>query len=75
MTAIAELAGLDAIAQAELVRRCDITAVESVEASIGAIEQLNPVLNAVVTPMYEQAIANARGGVDGTLAGVPYLVK
>ena len=75
MTAIAEVARLDAIAQAELVRRGDATAVELVEASIDAIEQLNPVLNAVVTPMYEQAIAQARGGVDGALAGVPYLLK
>ena len=75
MTATAEVARLDAIAQAELVRRGDVTAVELVEASIDAIEQLNPVLNAVVTPMYEQAIAQARGGVDGALAGVPYLLK
>jgi amidase len=75
MTAFAEVARLDAIAQAELVWRGDISAVELVEASIGAIEQLNPVLNAVVTPMYDQAIAQARGGVDGPLAGVPYLLK
>jgi amidase len=75
VTAIAEVARLDAIGQAELVRRGDITAVELVEAAIEAIEQLNPVLNAVVTPMYEQAIAQARSGVDGALAGVPYLLK
>jgi amidase len=75
MRATAEVARLDATAQAELVRRGDITAVELVEASIDAIEQLNPVLNAVVTPMYEQAIAQARDGVDGALAGVPYLLK
>ena len=75
MTATAEVARLDATDQAELVRRGDITAVELVEASIDAIEQLNPVLNAVVTPMYEQAIDQARRGVDGVLAGVPYLLK
>lgn len=75
MTTSAEVARLDAIAQAELVRSGDVTPVELVEASIDAIEKLNPVLNAVVTPMYEQAIADARGGVDGPLAGVPYLVK
>ena len=42
MTAIAEVARLDAIAQAALVRRGDITAAELVETSIDAIEQLNP---------------------------------
>ena len=75
MSTNSELVGTDATAEADLVRRGDITAVELVEASIDAIEQLNPVLNAVVTPMYEQAIANARAGVDGPLGGVPYLLK
>ena len=75
MSAGAELAGLDASAQAELVRRGEVTAVELVEAAITAIEQLNPVLNAVVTPTFERAVDAARAGVSGPFAGVPYLVK
>ena len=75
MSAEAELARLDASAQAELVRRGEVTAVELVEAAITAIEQLNPVLNAVVTPTFERAVDAARAEVSGPLAGVPYLVK
>ncbi len=70
-----ELAALDATAQAELVRRGDATAVELVEAAIASIEQLNPILNAVVTPMFERAVDAARAGGRGPLGGVPYLVK
>jgi amidase len=70
VSAVSELAGLDATAQAELVRRGDVTPVELVEGAIGTIEKLNPLLNAVVTPVDE-----ARAGVSGPFAGVPYLVK
>ncbi|MCA1846479.1 MAG: amidase [Actinobacteria bacterium] len=75
MSAASELARLDATAQAELVRRGEISAVELVEAAITSIEKLNPVLNAVVTPTFERALDDARAGVRGPLAGVPYLVK
>ncbi|HVW33097.1 MAG TPA: amidase, partial [Acidimicrobiia bacterium] len=76
MSGPAELAGLDATAQADLVRRGEVTALELVEAAIAAIEKLNPVLNAVVTPMFDRAVAEARAGVaSGPFAGVPYLVK
>jgi Asp-tRNA(Asn)/Glu-tRNA(Gln) amidotransferase A subunit family amidase len=46
-----ELAMLDATAQAELVRRREVQALELVEAAIERIERLNPKLNAVITPM------------------------
>src|SRR5947207_11706242 len=75
VSAAAELAGLDATAQAELVRRGDATPAELVGGAIESIEKLNPTLNAVVTPTFERALDEARGGVSGPLAGVPYLVK
>src|SRR5947199_6714354 len=75
MSATSELANLDATAQAELVRRGEVTPVELVEAAIASIERLNPVLNAVVTPTFERAVDDARAGVSGSFAGVPYLVK
>ncbi len=75
MSALSELATLDATAQADLVRRGEVTAVELVEAAIESIEKLNPILNAVVTPMFERGLDEARAGGSGPLAGVPYLVK
>ena len=70
-----ELALLDATAQAELVRTGQVSAAELVTAAIGRIEALNPVLNAVVTPVFDRAAEAARAGPAGPFAGVPYLVK
>ena len=39
------------------------------------IEALNPVLNAVVTPIFDRAAEAAAAGPTGPFAGVPYLVK
>src|SRR6478752_10303689 len=74
-----ELALLDATAQAALVRTGQVSAAELVTAAIERIEALNPVLNAVVTPVFEraaeQAAGQARAAPAGPFAGVPYLVK
>ena len=76
MTSSHDLMSLDALAQAELVRKGDVQAIELVEAAIECIEQVNPHLNAVITPMYDQARETAKGDLrDGPLAGVPYLLK
>ncbi len=76
MTAPAELARLDATAQAELVRGGEVTPVELVEASIERIERLNPPVNAVVTPMFDLALEAARRDLqDGPFTGVPFLLK
>jgi amidase len=73
---VTDLARLDALGQAELVRRREITAVELVQAAIARIEAVNPKLNAVVTPLFEQALQEARRPLpDGPLAGVPFLLK
>ena len=55
-----ELAFLDATAQADLVRRGQAEPVELVDAAIARIERLNPSLNAVITPLFEQARSAAR---------------
>jgi amidase len=70
----AEIAALDATGQAALVRAGEVTARELVEAAIERIEALNPVLNAVVTPMYDRALRSA-ASCSGPFAGVPYLLK
>jgi amidase len=71
-----DFAFLDATAQAELVRRKEVKPIELVDAAIDRIERLNPVLNAVVTPMYDLARKAALGPLpDGPFAGVPFLLK
>jgi amidase len=71
---------LDARAQAALVRAGDASAVELVDAAIARIERLDPVLNAVVVPLYERALDHVRRGLpaaapDAPFEGVPFLPK
>lgn len=68
---------LDAVAQAELVRKREVTPAELAEAAIARAERLNPQLNAIVTPLYEKARAAARdpGLARGAFHGVPLLLK
>jgi amidase len=71
-----EIERYDATAQADLVRKKEVTPRELVEASIARIERLNPTLNAVNQPLFEMARAGADGAIpDGPFRGVPYLVK
>ena len=71
-----ELATLDAIAQADLVARGEVTSRELVEAAIERIERLNPKLNAVITPTFERALEHVgTTGAEGPLRGVPFLMK
>src|SRR5438876_3242693 len=73
---MAELARLDGIAQARLVRAGEASPAELVEAAIRRIEALDPELNAVITPLYEKAIASAQADLpDGPFRGVPLLLK
>ncbi|MDP6708437.1 MAG: amidase [Alphaproteobacteria bacterium] len=67
---------LDATEQAALVRRGEVGAAALVEAAIGRIEALNPKLNAIVTPLFEQA-RGAAETIDpaAPFAGVPFLIK
>jgi len=71
-----DLAFLDATAQAALVRQKEVKPLELVDAAIERIERLNPELNAVILPMYEQARQAAEGDLpDGPFRGVPFLLK
>ncbi len=71
-----EMTWLDATAQAELVRRGEISAADLVEAAIGRIEAVNPKLDAVIRTRFDQARAEAAGGLpDGPFRGVPFLFK
>ena len=76
MSDMSDLALLDATAQAELVQKKEVKPIELLEAAIERIEQLNPKLNAVVTPMYDLARQAAEADLpDGSFTGVPFLLK
>src|SRR5437016_14249560 len=71
-----DLSALDATAQAELVRKGDVTAGELVDAAIARIEKVNGELNAVIIPLFEKARARARQKLEpGPFRGVPFLLK
>ena len=65
----------DGLGLAELVRTGQVSAKEVLEAALARLEQVNPALNAVITPTYDAARAAAAGAGDGPLAGVPFLLK
>jgi len=76
MPNVEELAFLDATAQAQLIKKKEIKPIELVEAAIERIERLNPTLNAVITPMYDQAREAAKSKIlKGPFSGVPFLLK
>jgi amidase len=71
-----ELAGLDATAQADLIRRGEASPVELTEAAIARTEAANDEINAVIHPLFEEGLAAARGELpDGPFKGVPFLLK
>jgi amidase len=76
MAKLDALSELDATAQAELVRRKELTALELVDAAIDRIDRLNARVNAVVIKTYERAREAAAGTLpDGPFTGVPFLLK
>jgi amidase len=75
---VTDFAELDAIGQAELVRTGQASPLELVDAAIARIERLNPILNAVIVPLFDQARTTASLPLlhpDSVLAGVPFLLK
>ncbi|MEM8923209.1 MAG: amidase [Actinomycetota bacterium] len=76
---VADLASLDATAQAALIADGTLSAVEAMTAVIERIEALNPTLNAVIWSDPEAALAAAGavddGGGSGPFRGVPFLLK
>jgi amidase len=66
----------DGLGLAELVRKGDVSAVELCEEAVQRIEKVNPKLNAVVTPMFEEGRETAQGELpEGPFKGVPFLLK
>jgi amidase len=73
---VADTTWLDATAQADLVRRGEVTPKELVEAAIARIEAVNPKLDAVIRTRFDAARREAEGDLpDGPFRGVPILFK
>jgi amidase len=67
---------LDACAMAKLVADGEVSPVELVEEAIERIERVNPSLNAVIRPRFDEARAEAAGELpDGPFRGVPLVLK
>jgi len=72
---------LSASQLAQAIAAGELSAVEAVDAHIARIEEVNPRLNAVVVPLFDDARAQAQqadrtpAGARGPLHGVPITVK
>ena len=76
MTAFAEYDQFDGTALAKLVKDGKISATELCEEAIRRAENLNPKLNAIITPMYDYARNAAKHSQpDAPFCGVPFLLK
>lgn len=74
--AFKEYDNYDALGLADLVRSKQVSPKELCEEAISRIERINPKINAVVTPMYEQGRRSAAAPLSGgPFAGVPVLIK
>lgn len=66
----------DATALAAAVRQGEVTPTELLEIAIARAEQVNPAINAIITPMYAGARHYVRSRtLSGRFAGVPILLK
>jgi aspartyl-tRNA(Asn)/glutamyl-tRNA(Gln) amidotransferase subunit A len=77
-----DLTSLSLIEAGELLRTRKVSPVELTTASLARIDRLNPTLNAFITVMHEQALADARAaerelarGRRGPLHGIPIALK
>ncbi len=71
-----DLARLDAVGHADLVRSGEASPLELVDAAIARIEAVDTQLNAVIHPRFERARAETAGDLpDGPFRGVPFLLK
>jgi amidase len=66
---------LDGLALAELVKTGQVTAQELLATALSLAEQHNPSLNAIVTPMFDEARQAAANTLEGPFTGVPFLLK
>src|SRR3954470_23671702 len=76
MATISEYDKFDGLDLAALVRRREVSPAELLEEAIARVERVNPRINAVVRPLYDEARQQAEGPLaDGRFGGVPFLLK
>jgi len=65
----------DAIGLAELIKKRKVSVREVINEAIQRIQKINPVINAVITPMYENIDARIKDMPKGRFYGVPFFIK
>jgi amidase len=66
----------DAVSLAQLIKNKEVTALELLEIAIKRAEEVNPKINAIVTPLYDIAKEQLKKmDPNAPLAGVPFLIK
>ncbi|MFQ5473583.1 MAG: amidase family protein, partial [Dehalococcoidia bacterium] len=72
-----DIATLDATALAELVRTKQVKPAELLDQAIARSDEVNPRLNAIITPMHDEARKTASAPIDDSapFCGVPFLLK
>lgn len=71
----ADYVGQDALGLASLIRDGAVSAAEVLEVAIARAEEVNPLVNAIAEPLFEEARLNAASPLAGPFAGVPWAVK
>lgn len=69
------LGASDGVELAGRIQSGEIRASEAVEAAIARAERVNPSLNAIATPLFDSARAQAARSREGLFAGVPTFIK
>ena len=76
IAAASALGRLDGLAQAELVAHGELSASELLDAAIARSDQVNPAINALVLPMFDEARKVSRADLpSGAFQGLPFLLK
>lgn len=76
MNDLRDILALDGVGQGEAISRGEVSPSDLVEAVIANIEAVDPELNSVVIPMFDEARRTAKQPLpSGPLAGVPFLLK
>ena len=69
------LADHDAVALATLIKNKDISPLEVTKAAIERAKKVNPILNAIKTDSFDQALEQQKFNSRGIFAGVPFFIK